>query len=370
MVLASIKLKNFRSHKNTDLEFSDKLNFIIGGNGQGKTSILESVYYLCTTKSDSSKSDIEALRFNEEYFEIDGKFKDSSDSNVRIYYSLAENKKYYLKDEKQISRSADIIGKFPVVLLTPSDHSITQGSPADRRKFVDSVISQASGNYLKTLLDYNKVLKQRSSLLFQMKENRRQGLYDELEAWTEKLISAGTDIINYRKKFVGDFKNYISDSYKIILDEDETPEIKYSFLENYPGEDIRDEFIRILNSKKEEELRRASNLVGPHRDDFIFEINKLNLRIYGSQGQHKTFQVVLRFAEFFYLKEVIGRAPIFLLDDVFGELDSNRSIKISEYLRTVGQAFITLTDFTNISFLEKHENDKYIKLNNGIVSYA
>ena len=96
----------------------------------------------------------------------------------------------------------------------------------------------------------------------------------------------------------------------------------------------------------------------------------MNLRTYGSQGQHKTFQVVLRFAEFFYLREVLGTAPLFLLDDVFGELDTNRSLKISEYLRSVGQAFITLTDFTNISFLRKNQTDCYISIKNGIVDYA
>ena len=167
MILSSINLKNFRSHQDTYLNFSDKLNFIIGGNGQGKTTVLEAIYYLCTTKSNNSKTDMEAVRFSETGFELNGVFNDITESKVRIYFSAAENKKYYLKDGKLISRSADVIGKFPVVVLTPSDHSITQGSPVERRKFIDSVISQSNENYLKTLLDYNKTLRQRSSLLFQ-----------------------------------------------------------------------------------------------------------------------------------------------------------------------------------------------------------
>jgi DNA replication and repair protein RecF len=107
--------------------------------------------------------------------------------------------------------------------------------------------------------------------------------------------------------------------------------------------------------------------VGPHRDDFVFEINNLSLKTYGSQGQHKTFQVVLRFAEFFYLKEVMGVVPIFLLDDIFGELDTKRSVKISEYLKDLGQAFITVTDFTNLSFIKKDNDDMYINLSLGAV---
>ena len=276
-------------------------------------------------RSNNSKTDIEAVRFNEAGFELNGIFNDLSENKVRIVYSAANNKKYYFKDAKLISRLADIIGTFPVVILTPSDHSITQGPPAERRKFVDSVISQASENYLKTLLDYSKTLRQRSALLFQMKENNKKYLFDELEAWTEKLIESGLSIINYRLNFRANFVKYIAASYKIIMGNDEVPDLRYTYLENYEGSELKEEFTRLIELKRNEELRRTSNLVGPHRDDFIFEINKLSLKTYGSQGQHKTFQVVLRFAEFFYLKEVMGIAPLFLLDDIFGELDAARS---------------------------------------------
>ena len=160
MILSSIHLKNFRSHSDTSINFSDKLNYIVGGNGQGKTSVLESIYYLCTTKSHNS-SDSEVVRFNEQEFEINGVFKDLTGSSVRVFYSLQENKKYYFLNSKQVLRSADVIGKYPVVMLTPSDHAITQGAPSDRRRFVDSVISQASETYLKILLDYNKTLPSR-----------------------------------------------------------------------------------------------------------------------------------------------------------------------------------------------------------------
>ncbi len=367
MILSSINLKDFRSHQDTFLKFSDKLNFIIGGNGQGKTTVLEAIYYLCTTKSNNSKTDMEAVRFSEPDFELHGIFNDLSESKVRIYFSVTENKKYYLKDSKLISRSADVIGKFPVVVLTPSDHSITQGSPAERRKFIDSVISQSNENYLKTLLDYNKTLRQRSSLLFRLKEERSSELIHELDAWTEKLIETGISIINYRLSFVSGFLDFIADSYKVILGEDEVPGLRYSYLDNFDGTEIKNEFIRLLDLKRNEELKRAANLVGPHRDEFVFEINNLSLKTYGSQGQHKTFQVVLRFAEFFYLKNVMGVVPIFLLDDIFGELDTKRSMKISEYLKDLGQAFITVTDLTNLAFMKKDSQDNYINLYQGAV---
>ncbi len=370
MILNSITLKNFRRHENIKLNFSKNLNYIVGGNGQGKTSILEAIYYLCTTKSHNSKTDGEVVRFNENEFEISGKFSDLTENNVRVFYSLNENKKHYFQNNKQVSRSADVIGQFPVVLLTPADHSITQGYPGDRRKFVDSVISQASYTYLKILLDYNKTLRQRSSLLTQIKESRSRILFEELDAWTEKLVQSGSLLIEHRQKFAREFNSYIKNSYNVIMGNDEVPAVQYSFLDGYNGSDIEGKFLQVLNEKREEELRRATNAVGPHRDDFIFEINGLNLRTYGSQGQHKTFQVVLRFAEFFYLKETAGKTPIFLLDDVFGELDTNRSLKISRYLREVGQAFITLTDFSNLSFIRKNQDDLIIRLEEGMFEYA
>jgi DNA replication and repair protein RecF len=370
MILTDISLSNFRIHRDTKIDFSENLNYIVGGNGQGKTTILDSIYYLCTSKSHDSKTDSEVVSFNEERFELNGNFKDLTESKIKIIYSLKDNKKIYLQNNKRISRSADIIGKYPVVILTPADHAITQGYPGDRRKFVDAVISQASNTYLKILLDYNKSLRQRSALLNQIKERYQNSLLEELDAWTSKIVQAGTEIIKHRKKFVNEFNDFIRESYKVIMDTDEIPAITYSFLDNSEKDNIEKEFARLLNKKRSEEIRRAANLVGPHRDDFVFEINGLNLRSFGSQGQHKTFQVVLRFAQFFYLKKVADKTPIFLLDDVFGELDKKRSAKISEYLREVGQTFITLTDFANFSFLKKEKKDLLLQLNKGIVTYA
>jgi len=369
MILTGLSLRNFRAHKNTTLNFSETLNYIVGGNGQGKTSILEAAYYLCTTKSFNSK-DIEVLCFNENEFEINGKIEDITENKLRVYFSVDENRKYYFQNDKLISRAAQVIGKFPVVTLTPEDHSITQGAPAERRKFVDSVISQASSTYLNILLDYNKTLKHRSVLLSQLRERYSRQLDSELEAWNEKLVDAGTEIIEHRKNFFKQFIVYISGSYNKIIDTKETPRIEYLYLNNQDVTDIRNDFKLIIKERKEEEIRRAVNLVGPHRDDFVFYIDDINLRTYGSQGQHKTFQTALRFAEFFYLKDSTGKTPIFLLDDVFGELDAFRAGKISRYLKEVGQAFITLTDFADFSFLTKEEKDLIIRLENGKITYA
>jgi DNA replication and repair protein RecF len=370
MILKSIQLKNFRKHKNISLDFSERLNYIVGGNGQGKTTILESIFYLCTTKSHNSKSDSEAVTFNENEFEILGNFRGITENNSRVYFTLSQNRKYYFKDDKQVSRAADIIGKFPVVLLSPEDHSITQGSPADRRRFVDSVISQANETYLSNLIDYNKILKQRSSLLNQLRETRNKIFFDELQAWSSVLVQTGSYLIKQRKKFIEEFTEYIYESYNIIMGLKEKPVIEYSFLKDYKRDDIEIEFKKQLDEKREEEIIRGINLIGPQRDEFIFSIDGCNLKTYGSQGQHKTFQVVLRFAEFFYIKELTGTEPIFLLDDVFGELDAERAGRISNYLTNIGQAFITVTDLADFSFLKRNNSDKVIKLYQGEFKYA
>lgn len=370
MILKSIELRNFRLHKNTHISFSDRLNYIIGGNGQGKTTILEAVYFLCTTKSINQASDSDVVNFKEKEFQITGFFSDLTDNKVRFFYNMDNPRKNYFLDEKQIYRSSSVIGKFPVVTLTQSDHSITAGSPSERRKLVDSIISQASSTYLTILLEYNKTLRQRSALLSQIRETRNPALYEQLDAWTDSLIISGSEIIKHRKQFVSEFENYVRQAYKRIMGSEEIPVIEYSYLNGIKSDKIKDEFEKQIANKRNDELNRASNLIGPHRDDFIFKTNNNELRKFGSQGQHKTFQIALRFAQFFYMKDALGKSPIFLLDDVFGELDSFRASKISEFLQEVGQALITLTDFSKIENLHKNETDNVIKVNNGTIAYV
>jgi len=371
MVLSSISLVNIRKHIETKIDFAKRLNYIVGENGVGKTTILEAIYYLCTTKSCLTSSDSEAVKIGEDGFIIKGDLSGRTAKNVKVSYSAVENKKSYTMNNKQVNRFSEVIGKFPLVLLSPGDHSITQGYPAERRKFVDSVISQSNKTYLDLLIEYNRTLRQRSYLLNRIRENNYSYNDDELAAWNERLIKNGTEIIKHRLDFVFEFVPHITKSYETILSQKEKPDIQYYFLGGDHNKNLEESFRNLLKEKASDEIRRATNHVGPHKDDFIFSINDMNLKNYGSQGQHKTFQIMLRFAEYFYLKEKTGDSPLFLLDDVFSELDAERVSAISNYLSTVGQAIITLTDFGNNSFLKMEKEDKVIKLAmNGNVSYA
>lgn len=370
MILSELILTNFRLHKNTRLELSNELNYIIGGNGQGKTTILEAVYYLCTTKNLNQNSDSEAVTFTEKNFSLFGKFKDLIDYNTRIFYDKDLNKKSIFINDKQVTKNSSIIGKFPVVSLTPLDHSITQGSPAERRKFVDSIISQISSAYLDILLEYNKILKQRSALLYQIRERREKSLLNELDSWTEMLINNGSQIVKHRIDFVESFNKYLKENYNKITNQQEIPEIEYDFFNSKSIDEINNNFRQELSNVYDEEIIRSQNLVGPHRDEFVFLLNDRELKKYGSQGQHKSFQIALRFSQFFYMFDIIGKKPLFLMDDIFGDLDSNRVKNIGRYLKSIGQAFITLTDFNNNENIFRSESDKYIYVKNGVISYA
>ncbi len=370
MFLKELELINFRLHKSSKIYFSENLNYIVGGNGQGKTTILEAIYFLCTTKNLLYSTEAEIVNFNETFFEAKGKFRELTEEHSRILYQKEINKKSFFLNDKQIFRSSSVIGKFPIVTLTQPDHSITLGAPADRRKFVDLVISQTSETYLKILIDYNKILKQRSRLLMQIYETKNYSLLQQLDSWTETLVENGTELIKHRILFVKEINEQLAKAYNKILNNTEIPAIEYSYFDNCPEDEIKKNFTEKADNAREDELRRCSNLVGPHRDDFVFKINGLELRKYGSQGQHKTFQIALKFAQFFFMKEKLSRTPVFLLDDVFGELDSHRAEKISDYLNEVGQAFITLTDFSRYEKLSANNANLLLTVSNGSVEYA
>ena len=249
-------------------------------------------------------------------------------------------------NKAKVDKASSLIGMFPVVILSPEQYSITIGSPSDRRRFVDFVVSQSSRTYLESLIDYRRILKQRNKILsdiqFFHKENN-----NALEPWNENLVQIGTALIQKRKEFIEDFQNLVINSYVTLTGTTERPGISYlpSFdctAEN--KEAIQTMFHHALQEYSQEERRIGYSLVGPHRDEFVFKINKLDARNFASQGQHKTFLVALKLAEFFYIKERCNETPILLLDDVLSEMDGRRSQRLLEATAELGQVFITSTD--------------------------
>lgn len=364
MTVDTLELRDFKIHRSASLRFAGGLNYLVGGNGAGKTSILEAIHYLCVGKGFSTTPDADNVRFGERAFDIQGDIDAAALHQTRVRFDAEEGKRRYFEDGKEIAKLADLFGKYPLVLLTPDDLALTHGYATDRRRFFDAVIAQSSKTYLNVWTRYNRAAKQRSALLSSLKERFNPRLEDELDAWSERIVEDGVELIRRRRRFVEEFTPYVERAYRETMLDEEKPSIAYRTFD-VPDEGIVDEFRRRLDEAREDERRRAQNLVGPHRDDYEFGAGGLPLRRFGSQGQHKTFQVALRFAQFFFLKERLGRTPVFLLDDVFGELDKTRAARISAYLKRVGQAFVTLTDLADFSFLETDENDRVVVVEKG-----
>jgi DNA replication and repair protein RecF len=350
MKLQLVRLQNFRNHTDTTLDCTEGCNLIVGDNGQGKTNLLEAIAYLSLTKSVFGSSDSTVLSIGSDFFELEGRFQSDAgiETSVRDAYAVAEEKSVTI-DGERVERFSDVIGLFPIVTLFPEHHAITIGAPADRRKFIDFVLSQASKSYLLDVMEYKRVLKQRNRVLQDLR-GTRNGLSSSLDAWDEGLIRHGSRIVSARLKFLESFQHQLQQSYEQLVEEPEVPNINYvstvgenpETVENGRGKEYIDHLFRAaLSETRADESRIGMTLVGPHRDELAFTLDGLDIRKYASQGQHKTFLIALKAAEFAYLKEVRGETPIMLLDDVFGELDDIRTRCLLRFLETAGQTFIT-----------------------------
>ncbi|MEK6570891.1 MAG: DNA replication/repair protein RecF [Bacteroidota bacterium] len=350
MKLQFIRLRNFRNHAETTLDCADGCNLLLGDNGQGKTNLLEAIAYLSLTKSVFGSGDTTVLSIGKDFFETEGRFQSDAgiETDVRASYSPEGDKCMTLNGER-IDRFSDVVGMFPIVTLFPEHHAITLGAPADRRKFIDFLLSQASKSYLLDLLEYRRILRQRNRIL-QDQRGFRSESSPSIESWDEGVIRCGSRIVNARLEFLEPFQVYLQRAYKELVEEPEAPSIQYvstigensNTVESSRGKEQMERLFRdALRETRADEARVGMTLVGPHRDELAFSINRLDVRKYASQGQHKTFLIGLKAAEFAYLRECRMEKPIMLLDDVFGELDDIRTRCLFRFLETVGQTFIT-----------------------------
>ena len=348
MKLRRLEVVNFRNHTHTALECGEEVNGLIGENGQGKTNLLEAISYVCLTKSFFGTADSVAMQVGQNQFAVGGELIGDSGVryNVGVMYDTEVREKRYAINGSPIERFADVVGEFPVVVLSAEGGLITIGGPAERRKFMDFVIAQSSRSYLEDLLEYRRVLRQRNKVLLDAKLSRRD-YGDLLEIWSVELISRGAKIMLKRKAFADALQLLVQDSYRKLAGDREVPGMRYRpSVEGDEQEDeegIRQRFGRELERRRGEEERSATTAVGPHRDELEMVINGLNARKYASQGQHKTFLIALKFAEFAYLRQQRNERPILLLDDIFGELDTQRSEHLLDLISPLGQAFVTAT---------------------------
>ena len=347
MRLRSLRLLHFRAHERREIAFSPKVNLLYGPNGVGKTNVLEAVHYLCLTKSFLATHDAHAVRRGSAFFEVEGEFESDRGApvKVRLVHVPEEGKRVFVNGAP-LDRLADLVGRLPVVALSPGDFVLTAGGPEERRRFLDAALSQATPRYLDDLLKYRRALRQRNALLQQV---RRGGALapGTLAAWDAELVELGARLIERRRRFLGEFARFLAEAFRHLDLAGEQAGLAYETVA--PMDDAADEaavaerFAGALARVSRRERERGRTLAGPHLDEVVFRLNGFEVRPFASQGQHRAFGLALRLAAFFFLRERLDETPLLLLDDVFGPLDERRGDVVLALLESeaVGQSLVT-----------------------------
>jgi DNA replication and repair protein RecF len=325
----------------------------VGNNGVGKTNILDALHYLSVGKSFLGNTDVNNISFEEEFFNIEGEIQ--NDEKVEIVKILQSKtaKKIIKKNDKVYTKIAEHIGFLPSVIISPYDQNLISDSGESRRRFIDSVISQTDSEYLHAIIQYQKTVQQRNALLKSFQKNR---FFDaeSLEIYNEPLTRFGTLIFEKRKKFISELLPIIQQYYNIISNEKERVEIIYQ--SNLQEGD----FSSLLQENIEKDRVLTYTSKGVHKDDLLFEMNGQSLKKVGSQGQQKSFLIALKLSQMNRIKDLTGKTPILLLDDIFDKLDDSRVLQLIELVNQehFGQIFITDTHRERTESVVKRINEE------------
>lgn len=358
MIIKSLELANFRNYEELNISFDKGTNILYGDNAQGKTNILEAIYVSATTKSHKGSKDKEIINFDKEEAHI-RTYLEKENVETRVDMHLRKNKsKGIAIDGQKIKKAADLMGLLNVVFFSPEDLSIIKDGPAERRRFADMELCQLDSFYLYNLNHYNKIIGQRNKLLKDM--YFQPELKETLNIWDSQLVSFGSKIIERREQFVKQLGDIIFDIHKKLSGGKEELVIAYE-----PDVSIED-FEKQMKYNQDKDIRLKQTTTGPHRDDFSFVVNGVDIRKYGSQGQQRTAALSLKLSEIELVKKISKDTPVLLLDDVLSELDSNRQ---NYLLNSIGniQTIITCTgldEFINNRF----EINKIFKVTNGTMN--
>ena len=358
MIIKSLELQDYRNYDSLNLAFDKGTNILYGDNAQGKTNILEAIYLSAITKSHKGSKDRDIVNFHKEEAHIRTFLeKDGVETRVDMHLRKSKSKGIAI-DGQKIKKAADLLGLCNVVFFSPEDLGIIKDGPAERRRFVDMELCQLDGFYLYNLNHYNKIVNQRNKLLKDMYFN--PDLKDTLNIWDSQLVSFGSKIIERRKLFVEQLNEIIYGIHKRLSGDKEEIHIQYE-----PDVEI-EEFEKKLQYSQEKDIKLKQTTVGPHRDDFSFIVENVDIRKFGSQGQQRTAALSLKLSEIELVKKITKDTPILLLDDVLSELDSNRQ---NYLLNSIGdiQTIITCTgleEFVNNRF----EINRVYKVENGNIA--
>lgn len=364
MFLEKIELTNFRNYKECSLVFDKIKTLITGENAQGKTNILEAVYYLSNNGSYRIQKDNELILWGEPFCKIKGSLKKyDMDFSLEVVIN-PPNKKLLKVNEIKKNKSSEFLENLVAVNFCVDDLLLLRGTPQNRRKWLDDSISNIYPAYRDRLDKYNKIRTHRNNILKDNRCNINSGFIKTIHAFDEQLIITGSNLLYLRLKYLNEMKTIAREKHKIIA-EDEILSIIYSssVLEDvnleeekkFSVEDIAGKFSEKLEEKKQEEIIRAQTLVGPHRDDILFFINNISASSFASQGQQRTIVLSLKLSELDIIKEKIDENPILLLDDVLAELDKTRQNFLLKSIGNDIQTIITSVDV--LSFEEEFLKD-------------
>lgn len=355
-----LELENFRNYSSLQLSFSPGVNVFFGNNGQGKTNIIEAIYMCACARSHRTAKDEELIKHGENYYYIslDYTEKNDIDEQVGMKYqilpSVTNNSKQkqrtLYRDNLALDRVMDFVGIFNAVIFAPEDLQIVKGGPGERRRFMDLLLSQVKPVYFQALQEFGKILRQRNALLKTYKEKGRKLSSLEtaqLDIWDDVYAAKAAFIILERLQLVEKLSAISCQIHQNISDGLERSEIRYKTVsgidESLDQEAIQEVILRKLNANREQDIFRGYTSLGPHRDDLDISLNDLPLKIYGSQGQQRTFVLALKMAELKVIEEITRQAPVLLLDDIMSELDGKRRKQLVTSLENI-QIFITCTD--------------------------
>ena len=334
--------------------FDKPVNCFVGNNGIGKTNTLDAIYHLSMAKSYFSSINSDSISHDKNFSKIKGIY-DLNAMSETIECKLIKGKsKIFIRNGKKYKKFSDHIGLLPVVMISPSDIDLINEGSVNRRGFIDKLISQSDKTYLKTLVDYTRLISQRNSLL--KNEISEKIIKSTLEIYDDKLAIFGTKIYNTRKKYLSSFRPYFIKRYMQISGNVENVTIDYKSQLNC---DLG--FSELLKNSFEYDKKLMQSNVGVHRDDLIFKINGESMKRFASQGQRKSFLVSLKLAQFDMIKNSLSVTPILLLDDIFDKLDGNRVKKIINLVNesSFGQLFITDTHYERTKEVIKQTNQEF-----------
>ncbi len=372
MILESLQLLFFKNYDEANLRLSPRINCFIGDNGSGKTNLLDAIHYLSLTKSAFTSLDAQSIKQGEEFFVVKGRFQTAdADGSAApetevIQVSLrAGQKKAVTHDKQAYERISDHIGRYPAVLISPYDTDLIRQGSEERRKYFDSLISQLDHSYLELLISYNHLLRQRNALLKLAAE--RQGGYDRdyLLVLDEQLVPVGLQLVQARQQFLLEFAPLFQQHYQQLADSRE--EVSLTYKSELPEAD----FAKLLRVQERKDLALQRTTVGPHKDDFVFLMDGLPVKSYGSQGQQKSYVIALKLAQFEILAARKQQKPLLLLDDIFDRLDEKRIVRLLQLVadHTFGQIFLTDThlDRTDLALTNITEQINRFRVEAGTV---